>query len=129
MAFIPRVESLINDKGIELEYRELNNQFLNGWSEKGKIVVDSQKPLPQQFSTLVHEYAHEILHKDRANNHKTRRELEAESVSYIVCKYIGLETGTKHSDYIALYGGDKEMLLESLEKIREVGHEVISYLN
>ncbi len=57
MAFIPKIESLINNKGIELEYRELNNQFLNGWSEKGKIVVDSQKPLPQQFSTLIHEYA------------------------------------------------------------------------
>ncbi len=102
MGFIPRIESLINNKGIELEYRELNNQFLNGWSEKGKIVVDSQKPLPQQFSTLIHEYAHAMLHKDRTNTAKTCRELEAESVSYIVCKYIGLETGTKHSDYIAL---------------------------
>jgi antirestriction protein ArdC len=129
MTFIPKIESLINDKGIQLEYRELDNQFLNGWSEKGKIVVDSQKLLPQQFSTLVHEYAHEMLHKDRTNDDKTRRELEAESVSYIVCKYIGLETGTKHSDYIALYGGNKEMLLESLEKIREVANEVISYLN
>jgi antirestriction protein ArdC len=129
MAFIPKIESLINDKGIELEYRELNSQFLNGWSEKGKIVVDSQKALPQQFSTLVHEFVHEMLHKDTATIDKTRRELEAESVSYIVCKYIGLETGTKHSDYIALYGGNKEMLLQSLEKVREVANEVISYLN
>ncbi len=128
MNFIPKIEVLINDKGIELEYRELNNQFLNGWSEKGKIVVDSQKPFPQQFSTLIHEYAHEMLHKDRINLDKTRRELEAESVSFIVCKYIGLDTGTKHSDYIALYGGHKEMLLESLEKIREVANELISYL-
>ncbi len=129
MAFIPKIESLINDKGVTLKYRELNSPFLNGWSEKGKIVVDSQKPLPQQFSTLIHKYAHEMLHKDRTNNDKTRRELEAESVSYIVCKYIGLETGTKHSDYIALYGGNKEMLRESLEKIREVANEVINYLN
>lgn len=129
MAFIPKVESLINNNGIELEYRELNHQFLNGWSEKGKIVVDSQKSLPQQFSTLIHEYAHEMLHKERITLDKTRRELEAESVSYIVCKFIGLETGTKHSDYIALYGGNKELLLESLEKVREVANEVISYLN
>lgn len=43
-----------------------------------------------------------MLHKNRTNHDKTRRELEAESVSYIVCKYIGLETGRKHSDYIAL---------------------------
>jgi hypothetical protein len=59
-----------------------------------------------------------MLHKNRTNHDKTRRELEAESVSYIVCKYIGLETGRKHSDYIALYGGNKEMLLGSLENIR-----------
>jgi hypothetical protein len=66
---------------------------------------------------------------ERATHNKTGRELEAESVSYIVCKYIGLQTGTKHSDYIALYGGDREMLLELLEKIREVANEVISCLN
>lgn len=127
--YIPRVEKLISDKGIALEYRELKDDSRAGWSEKGKIVIGVELPLPRRFSVLVHEYSHETLHqKGDTRIDRTREELEAESTAYVVCKYIGLDVGTTHSDYIALYGGNKEMLLESLERIREVANEVINYI-
>lgn len=55
----------------------------------------------------------------------TVRETEAEAVSFVVCQAIGLETGSSASDYIQLYQGSKETLLNSLERIRRTASEMI----
>jgi hypothetical protein len=45
-------------------------------------------------------------------------ETEAETVSFVVCSGIGLETGSAAEDYIQLYEGDAKLLTESLELIQ-----------
>lgn len=74
----------------------------------------------EQLSTLVHELAHEMLHKSerRTLTTKTVRETEAEAVAFVVCNALGLETGTASSDYIQLYHGNAKLLQESLEVVQ-----------
>jgi hypothetical protein len=53
------------------------------------------------------------------------RETEAESVAYVVCSSIGLETGTAAQDYLGLYGGDSKLLLESLEYVQATASRIL----
>jgi hypothetical protein len=81
----------------------------------------------ETFATLVHECAHELLHrqKNRAQLSKRQRQTEAEAVAFVVCHAIGLETGTACQNYIQLYQGDATVLLESLENIRSAASRIL----
>ena len=63
---------------------------------------------------LVHELGHELLHRGdrRQATTKTLRETEAEAVAFVVCSASGLDCSTKSADYVQLWGGDKEVLVE-----------------
>ena len=74
---------------------------------------------------MVHELAHEVLHRDGVKRPKVVKETEAEAVAFVVCEAAGLETNTASRDYIHLYAGDKKALLASLERIRRIAIEVI----
>ena len=84
----------------------------------------------QTFSTLVHELAHELLHRGdrRQETTKVIRETEAEAVAYVVTRAAGLECSTKSADYIQLWSGDIAILTQSLELIRDVASSIISEL-
>jgi hypothetical protein len=68
-----------------------------------------------------------MLHKDRINMPKEKkvRETEAEAVAFVVCHGIGLDVNTASSDYIQLYNGDKEALMESLGRIQRTAAEIL----
>jgi len=54
----------------------------------------------EEFSTLAHEVAHEIIHRDerRTSTLKCVRETEPEAVPFAVCRSIGVETGSVAQD-------------------------------
>jgi hypothetical protein len=56
----------------------------------------------EEFSTLVHEIAHEMLHRGdrRTLTTKQVRETEAEAVAFVVCQSVGLQNGTSSQDYV-----------------------------
>jgi hypothetical protein len=56
------------------------------------------------------------------------RELEAESVAFVVGKAIGLITGTASADYIQLYQGNASLLAESLEVIQQTANVILAAL-
>ena len=99
-------------------------------SLKGRIVLRDDLSPAVEFSVLVHETAHELLHTGdrRANTSTTVRETEAEAVAFVVSRAIGLNTGTAASDYIQLYSGDKDTLLASLSLIQRVATEILGAL-
>lgn len=72
--------------------------------------------------------AHEILHKNTDNMPKDKkvRETEAEAVAFVVCHATGLDTNSASSDYIQLYNGDKETLMELLERIQRTAAEILA---
>ena len=84
----------------------------------------------EEFSTLVHEAAHEMLHKAdrRTATTKTVRELEAEAVAFVVGKAVGLVNGSASVDYIQLYQGNASLLAESLEVIQQTANVILAAL-
>lgn len=83
--------------------------------------------MAEEFSVLAHEVAHEMLHKERENMPKDKKikETEAEAVAFVVCHGVGLDTNSASSDYIQLYDGDKETLMESLGRIQRTAAEIL----
>ena len=73
------------------------------------------------FSTLT-----QFLQEQRKDRHT--EEVEAESISYAVCKYFGIETGENSFGYIASWSQGKELkeLRASLETINKTSGTLIS---
>ena len=67
-------------------------------------ILRGQDPA-EEFSTLVHVLAHEVLHKTERRTATTRtlRATEAEAMAFVVGWSIGLTTGHSSADYINLY--------------------------
>ena len=124
-----RLIDFILAQGIELEFKESIAPAL-GMSYGGKIAILPGQSAAEEFSTLVHEASHELLHKcsRRTATTKTVRELEAESVAFVVGKAVGLVTGTASADYIQLYQGNASLLAESLEVIQQTSSVILAAL-
>ena len=77
---------------------------------------------------MVHEAAHELLHKSerRTATTKTVREAEAEAIAFVVSQTIGLDAGKSSADYIHLYQGNAALLAESLEEIQRTSALILS---
>jgi len=121
---LPRLKALVSGRGIKLEYTNRIGPA-QGASAGGEISLREDMEPAEEFSTLVHELAHEMLHQDETERSKTVKETEAEAVAFVVCQAVGLECGTANSDYVQLYDGKKETLLASLERIRSTAGEII----
>jgi antirestriction protein ArdC len=124
-----RLVDFVIAQGIALEFKESIAPAL-GVSYGGKIALLPGQSSAEEFSTLVHELAHEMLHKAdrRTATTKTVRETEAEAVAFVVGKTIGLETGRASADYIHLYHGNASLLTESLEVIQKTSALILSAL-
>jgi hypothetical protein len=72
----------------------------------------------------------ELLHRGerRSSTTKTICEIEAEAVAFVVCSAVHLKTTSASQDYIGLYHGDADMLLESLEHIQRAASGILNAL-
>lgn len=124
-----RLLDFITAQGIRLEFKESIAPAL-GMSYGGKIVLLPGQSTAEEFSTLVHELAHEMLHKAerRTATTKTVRDTEAEAIAFAVGKTIGLDTSSASADYIHLYHGNAALLTESLEVIQKTSAVILSAL-
>ncbi|WP_058188733.1 ArdC family protein [Terracidiphilus gabretensis] len=124
-----RLIDFIIAQDIQLEFKESIAPAL-GMSYGGRIAILPGQGEAEEFSTLVHELSHEMLHK--AERHtattKTVRETEAEAIAFVVGKTIGLTTGRASADYIHLYHGNAALLTESLEVIQKTSAVILSAL-
>lgn len=123
------LKALVGELGIDLGYME-SLGGARGVSTGGRILLLHGLKPAEEFSTLVHELAHELLHRDSRRSETTVgiRELEAEAVAYVVTSAIGLDNDTASSDYIMLYKGDSRQLAASLQHIQRVSREILDYL-
>src|SRR5216683_1392945 len=124
-----RLVDFVIGQGIELEFKESIAPAL-GVSYGGKIALLPGQSSAEEFSTLVHELAREMLHKAerRTATTKTVRETEAEAIAFVVGKTIGLTTGRASASYIQLYHGNAALLTESLEVIQKTSAVILSAL-
>jgi len=119
-----RLIDFILAQGIELEFKESIAPAL-GMSYGGKIAILPGQSAAEEFSTLVHEASHELLHKCSRRT-ATVRETEAEAIAFVVSQSIGLDAGNAAADYIHLYNGDAAVLAESLEVIQRTSALILS---
>ena len=111
--------------------------------KKQKIFLREGMSQVQTICAAVHEIAHSKLHDyehmtELADDGETilvpgeksrnTEEVEAESVSYAVCQYFGIETADNSFGYIATWSQGKELkeLRASLETINKTSSELIS---
>jgi hypothetical protein len=121
-----RLIAFLDSQNIALEYNE-NIAPALGVSYGGKIAILPGQSLAEDMVCLVHETAHELLHKSdrRTKTTATVRETEAEAVAFIVGQAIGLEMGRASSDYIQMYAGNAALLAESLEVIQRTSAVIL----
>lgn len=98
-----------------------------GTSSGGCIQILNGLSPAEEFVVLVHEHAHELLHRaaDRPASRDTR-ELEAEAVAFVVGDALGLDVGEAAKDYIHLYRGDRDALAQSLDRIQRAASTILS---
>jgi hypothetical protein len=121
-----RLVKFVEGQNVTLNYSE-RIAPAKGLSFGGKITLLSGMQPAEEFSTLVHEIAHEMLHRGdrRTLTTKQVRETEAEAVAFVVCQSLGLQTGSASSDYIQLWHGDAKLLQESLEVVQRTAGVIL----
>jgi antirestriction protein ArdC len=97
-----------------------------GTSAGGRIQILNGLSPAEELVVLAHEWAHELLHRsdDRPASRDTR-ELEAEAVAFVVGEAVGLEVSQASRDYIHLYRGDREALVQSLDRIQRAASVIL----
>lgn len=101
-----------------------------------KIYVNEGMSQVQTIKTLIHETAHAKLHALPVENGKIvgkpdkdqhTREVEAESIAYVVCQHFGIDTSDYSFPYVTGWSRGKELseLKVSLECISKTAAEII----
>lgn len=109
-----------NENGILVTFKDLDGE-VQGISKGGEIDIDPNAGT----KTLIHEIAHELLHQvDQLFLKPAIKELEAESVAYVVSKYFGLLT-LNSPNYLALNGVSSEQFVSYMERIQKISSLLI----
>jgi N-terminal domain of anti-restriction factor ArdC len=126
---IERLTAFLVSKGISVSYNP-NIAPALGMSYGGRIAILPGQSKAEIFATLVHETAHELLHRSqrRTVTTKTVRETEAEAVAFVVGKAVGLVNEDASASYIQLYKGNASLLAESLEVIQQTAAVILAAL-
>lgn len=113
--------------------KEVINSGAKGYCDylNERIAIKEGLSEAQTIKTGIHEIAHAILHSDiknpeRKDNHT--REVEAESVAFIVADHFGVDTSTYSFGYIATWSANKELteLKSSLSTIQKTANSLIN---
>ena len=138
------MEALRRSAPVPIEFEPMDAN-MDGYfsSDQQRIAIREGMSEVQTVSAAVHEIAHSKLHNyakaqeeaaragDKEPPKKKDRnteEVEAESISYAVCQYYGIQTGENSFGYIANWSQGKELpeLRASLETINKAAGELIA---
>ena len=79
--------------------------------------------------TLVHEYARALLHGCVDEPERSKRELEAEAVGYIVGRYFRLDTSGSAFYLAAWQDEETDVILDRLHRINSSAREIIDVVD
>ena len=104
---------------------------------ENRIVVKPGMSQVQTIKTLVHEIAHAKLHKPDdildvpRPDERRRKEVEAESIAYVVCQHFGIDTADYSLAYVAGWSKGRELteLKGSLNIIHATAGEIIDAIS
>lgn len=104
---------------------------------ENRIVVKPGMSQVQTIKTLVHEITHAKLHKPDdildvpRQDERRRKEVEAESIAYVVCQHFGIDTTDYSLAYVAGWSKGRELteLKGSLNIIHATAGEIIDAIS
>lgn len=125
------IQKLTDMSDSEVVFEEITSGAKGFYSLADKKVhVKEGMSEVQTVKTLIHEIAHSKLHgegcKEKEADRYTR-EVQAESVAYTVCNYLGIDTSDYSFGYVTSWSSGKELkeLMNSMEVIRKTAQEFI----
>lgn len=97
------------------------------------IKVKAQANQADLAVTMIHEYAHALLHVDMDHEYepepeRAKREVEAEAVAYIIGRHVGLDTSGSAFYLAAWRGDDSGVIRERLGRISGTAQQIIGAL-
>lgn len=129
-AICDTVEDMIDIPVMEEELSpDLGGYFRFQNKDKLHIVINSNFSITSRFTTLLHEWTHYRLHNPyNKNGSETEgipekiknqdKEIQAESVAYIVAKHFGIDSSSDSLKYVASWSKGKD--LKDLKKSMEI---------
>lgn len=96
-----------------------------------QIFIKTSNTPTQKIKTLLHEYAHHLYFtKYYAESSRSDEELIAESVAYIACSYLGIDTGDYSFGYLASWSNEDPKRLRTVaSKTILIANEIIAKIN
>lgn len=139
------MEAIKRTAPVPIEIKPMSNTT-DGYyhTEERRIAIREGMSEVQTVSAAIHEVAHSLLHSKEAEKElqaqqdentkpikpkdRNTEEVEAESISFAVCSYYGIQTAENSLGYIAAWSKGKELaeLRASLETINKTSSELIS---
>lgn len=118
--------------GIDIEFKDIHGAAKGYYSAAtNQIVIKSGMSDAQTLKTAFHETAHNLLHDPEkkivtAKSPRNEKEVQAESVAFIVAEKFGIDTSDYSFPYIASWSEGKqlEQLKSSLQEIQEAAKKI-----
>lgn len=125
------IEKLISFSPVPITFTsDLPNGVYGCFSPSERIIkVRDDVSRKHQLRCLVHELSHEIHDSDlKSTDSRETKEVRAESVSFIVCNALGIETDEYSFGYIAGWSSGKDIpeLKATLQQIRDTADKILS---
>ena len=100
-----------------------------GWCNftQEKIIIKEGMSEAQTLKTAFHETAHARIHGGDKDKSREQKEVEAESIAYVVCNHFGLDTSDYTFGYVATWAGrqDINLLKQSMQTISQTAKAII----
>ena len=130
------MEALRRSSPVPVEFKPLSADMDGYFSPKSQsITLREGMSEVQTVSAAVHEIAHAKLHnyalqqpEERRHKSRNTEEVEAESISFMVCAYFGIETGANSFGYVATWSKNAELpeFRASLDTISKTANGIIT---
>ncbi len=120
--------------GFKVKYEDIKDGSKGYYDfDTNTIVIKNGLSNLMRLKVIVHEYAHALAHQHLKRNnkeytdHRNQYETEAESIAYVVSKYLGLDTSSYSVNYLYSWskGNDFKEIEDSFNTIVNYSKKII----
>lgn len=123
--------------GISPEYRDISGGAKGFYSPaSNSIIIKNGMSGEQVLKTVIHETAHCLLHDPDKNivtvkSPRNEKEVQAESIAFIICEKLGVDTSEYSFPYIASWSDGKQLdqLNKFLDEIQEASKQIYAAID
>ncbi len=131
-ALYKRLTAIASSLGFDVFQEEMPPEINGNCSHSNnRININKNNSSKQQIKTFIHELAHAVMHKDFTD--RALGELEAESVAYIACDYLGIDSSNYSFGYILSWSNDSKnaetLIKKSCTRIQKTSSLLINMLS